>query len=1140
MAEATLQNRIIETTARIMGLPTNETKLDFYRGDVENVNALESEYESLSDDALRAKTLEFKARIDPTNPNRESLEDILPEAFAAVREASKRTIGLRHHDVQIMAGAVLADSSIAEMRTGEGKTLVATLPLYLKALEGKGAHLVTVNDYLARRDARLMAPIFQFLGMNVGVLQSGAVTENAKKAFIVDTSVDSAEEQTNHLRKVDRNEAYNADITYGTNSEFGFDYLRDNMAAFIEDKVQRGHHFVVIDEVDNILIDEARTPLIISGELPVNEEMYKKMSFIVKQLKPGDYEINDKDKTVNLTEAGSNLVQKLLGEKIADLGVPEANNPQIAIISGYLEQALRAQFLFHINKDYLVQGGKAVIIDEFTGRLMPTRRWADGLHQAIEAKENLKIMPESVTMASITLQNYFRMYKSRSGMTGTGITEAEEFSTVYGLDVIEIPTHQKDLRIDETDSVYKTKDAKLRAIVKELVFQNAIGRPVLLGTTSVEKSEQLSSYLDSEHINTILLTFLIRERWFHNQGELDDDKKVNELAALNLPMEDLLSDKFFINALAKKVGLNTDLTSTENLNFLTTFLGLTNKDIPRLKDILIKGINHKVLNARKDGSESGIIAGAGAFGGVTIATNMAGRGVDIKLGGELGEEVVSGVNLVLKRHGVGNPFELSLEEKLIALGKVDHRKYGRHKNEVASFIKYMRELPVVKGLGGLRVIGSERHEARRIDNQLRGRAARQGDPGSTKFYLSLQDDLVMRIDPNQNTSKMLSKFDVDSSKPIQGEMVSWAIENSQKRIEGVNFDVRKHLLEYDDVLNKQRTLIYSQRDKVLSKRTETSDLENIIKVDLSGDIDRILKEEISAKIAEGLKEKNLSPVTQFLELMQESYEIDGEIFPSFNDKFMLDTLNRMDGDLRSNLQILAARAHSANPNNMGGNFLAEAFKDLDIELANINTPIGDQEKLRLLRRVAVGARFARDEKTGRPGIAIYKRIDFSPLVANELIKRHEKEPVKILEAITTHFSEAKAFQVKAWGKEEMTNPNHSPLPGVPDTVEGRGLHRLNLGYKAILQKYITEQWTQYLTRMEALRTSVGTEAYAKRDPLITYKSQAADQMLELLGDIRTLTLLTTFWQVPKPVNWQKFAKPVITLPPLPTVKTTRS
>ncbi|HSO27605.1 MAG TPA: hypothetical protein VLS48_06010, partial [Anaerolineales bacterium] len=553
--------------------------IDQYAGFVDQVNALETEYEVLSNEALRAKTDEFKARLTQG----ETLDDIMVAAFATVREASKRAVGLRHYDVQLIGGAVLHEGKIAEMRTGEGKTLVATLPIYLNALTGSGVHLITVNDYLARRDARWMAPIYDLLGLKIGVLQIAARTENGRKAFIVDLEKESPHEDQHQLVMVDRREAYLADITYGTNSEFGFDFLRDNMTMQLEDRVQRGHYFAIIDEVDNVLIDEARTPLIISGPAQDESEHYEKMAQIVRQLRPEDYEVSEKDRNVTLTEVGEVHVEELLGIPLRDPDRPEDVTPEQARLIGYLEQALRAQYLFRRNKDYLVQGGKVVIIDEFTGRLMPGRRWSDGLHQAVEAKEGVKVESESVTYATITIQNYFRMYEKLSGMTGTAVTESEEFNEIYKLDVVAIPTNldylahreNTDLQIieahdeegykyqyythqnggrqeggrektplffkrqDYPDIVYRTEETKLRAIALEILRYHALGRPVLVGTTSVELSDRVSGRLRADPLRRLAQVILLRQGWFRANQREEDGRLVSELEYLNQPLEDL-------------------------------------------------------------------------------------------------------------------------------------------------------------------------------------------------------------------------------------------------------------------------------------------------------------------------------------------------------------------------------------------------------------------------------------------------------------------------------------------------------------------------------------------------------------------------------------------------------------------------
>ncbi len=663
----------------------NERELKRLQPVVERINSLESEISRLTDEELSRKTLEFKERLEKG----ESLDDLLVEAFAVVRETSKRVLGMRHFDVQLIGGIVLHEGKIAEMKTGEGKTLVATLPVYLNALEGRGVHVVTVNDYLAKRDAQWMGPVYHHLGLSVGVIQHDA-------SFLYDPEYRNEDKRFDRLRPCERQEAYAADITYGTNNEFGFDYLRDNMKYDIKDYVQRELNYAIVDEVDSILIDEARTPLIISGPSEESTDKYYKIDRIIPKLKKDeDFTVDEKANTVILTEEGSLKVEKLLA-------VDNLFDPVNIELVHHVLQALKAHHLFKRDVDYVVKNGQVIIVDEFTGRLMPGRRWSDGLHQAIEAKEGVKIESENQTLATITFQNYFRMYNKLAGMTGTADTEAEEFAKIYNLDVVVIPTNKPMIRVDHPDVIYKTEKAKFNAVVQEIEECHRRGQPVLVGTVSIENSEKLSRMLRK------------------------------------------------------------------------------------------KGIPHSVLNAKYHEKEAEIIAQAGRLGAVTIATNMAGRGTDIILGGNpegLAREFLKDRE---------NPTE---EEKAAALEKAK-RICEEEKKKVIE-------------LGGLHIIGTERHEARRIDNQLRGRSGRQGDPGSSRFYISLEDDL-MRIFGSDRISGLMGKLGMDESVPIENRMVTKAIENAQKRVEAHNFDIRKHLLEYDDVMNKQRTEIYAFRKEILS------------------------------------------------------------------------------------------------------------------------------------------------------------------------------------------------------------------------------------------------------------------------------------------------------------------------------------
>ncbi len=680
---------------------------------VHKVKELDPEMSALSNEELKAKGDELKSRV----LNGESEDDLLFEAFALVKEVAWRVIGLKPYDVQVMGGIVLHQGKIAEMKTGEGKTLVASMPMYLNALSGKGAHLVTVNDYLARRDALWMSPIYLFLGLSVGVIQHDA-------SFLVQW--DNPNRFVAKLVPCERREAYQADITYGQNNEFGFDYLRDNMAWEIDDCVQRELHYAIVDEVDSILIDEARTPLIISGPAEEDPGLYYKADAVVAKLKKDvDYEIDEEAHSAMLTEEGMAKVEELLG-------VENLYDPSNIRMLHHVEQALKAHSLFKRDVDYVIQDGKVVIVDEFTGRLMPGRRWSDGLHQAIEAKERVKIESENQTLATITFQNYFRMYDKLAGMTGTAATEAGEFMEIYNLDVIEIPTHRPMIRIDHPDVVYRTQKEKFKAVVDEIVELNKKGQPILVGTTSIESSERLSAMLKKRRVR------------------------------------------------------------------------------------------HHVLNAKHHEREAEIIAQAGRVGAVTIATNMAGRGTDILLGGN--PEALAKANLLKKYASEG---EIPEEEWDQALRKAKETTEAEHQKVVE--------------LGGLHIIGTERHEARRVDNQLRGRAGRQGDPGSSRFFLSLEDDLL-RIFGSERISKIMEKLGMEEGEPIEHPMISKAIENAQRKVEGHNFEIRKHLLEYDDVLNKQREAIYSQRRAILEGKDMREDIMEMLSETVEEMVDALIPE----------------------------------------------------------------------------------------------------------------------------------------------------------------------------------------------------------------------------------------------------------------------------------------------------------
>ena len=669
---------------------------------VDKITALEDEYKQLTDAELQAKTPEFKERL----ANGETLDDILPEAFAAVREAADRVLGMRPYPVQLVGGIVLHQGRIAEMKTGEGKTLVATLPAYLNALTGEGVHIVTVNDYLAKRDSEWMGKVHRFMGLTVGLI-------------------------IHDMKKEERQKAYQADITYGTNNEMGFDYLRDNMALYANEQVQRGHAFAIVDEVDSILIDEARTPLIISGMGEKSTQLYDMAEMFAVRLKKfvvvesddkeeeatdidADYVVDEKARSVTLTARGVKKAEEFFH-------LDNLSDPENSTIAHHINQAIKAHGIMKRDVDYVVKDGEVVIVDEFTGRLMFGRRYSEGLHQAIEAKEHLSVQRESKTLATITFQNYFRLYRKLSGMTGTALTEEEEFATIYALDIIEIPTNRPIARIDNEDSVYKTENGKYRAVIQQVKACHAKGQPVLVGTVSIEKNELLGKMLTRE------------------------------------------------------------------------------------------GIKHNLLNAKNHEREAEIVAQAGQFGAVTVATNMAGRGTDIMLGGNaeyMAKNDLRKAGLTDELIAEATGYAETDNQEILDARKLFAEKLAQHKAEIAG------EADKVRAAGGLFIIGTERHDSRRIDNQLRGRAGRQGDPGETRFYISLEDDL-MRLFGGDRVTGMMERMNIDEDTPIENKMLSRAIEQAQTTVESRNFQARKSVLEYDDVMNKQREIIYGQRKQVL-------------------------------------------------------------------------------------------------------------------------------------------------------------------------------------------------------------------------------------------------------------------------------------------------------------------------------------
>ncbi len=723
----------------------------------DKIEALEEEYKALTDAQLQAKTAEFKDRLQ----NGETTDDILPEAFATVREAADRVLGLRPYRVQLIGGIVLHQGRIAEMKTGEGKTLVATLPAYLNALTGQGVHIVTVNDYLAKRDSEWMGKVHRFLGLSVGLI-------------------------IHDLSKAERQAAYAADITYGTNNEMGFDYLRDNMALYASEQVQRGHHFAIVDEVDSILIDEARTPLIISGMGEKSTQLYDQAEQFAARLKKyvvtetddkaeedptidADYVVDEKAKTATLTARGIAKAEEFFSlENLSD--------PENSTIAHHINQAIKAHGTMKRDVDYVVKDGEIIIVDEFTGRLMFGRRYSEGLHQAIEAKEHVSVQRESKTLATITFQNYFRLYNKLSGMTGTALTEEEEFSTIYKLDIVEIPTNRPVIRIDNEDAVYKTENGKYRAVIRQIKECHEKGQPVLVGTVSIEKNELLGKLLTRE------------------------------------------------------------------------------------------GIKHNLLNAKNHEKEAEIVAQAGKFGAVTVATNMAGRGTDIMLGGNaeyLAKTDLRKAGMTDELIAEATGYAETEDEEILSARKLFAEKLRQHKEEIAG------EADRVRQAGGLFIIGTERHDSRRIDNQLRGRAGRQGDPGETRFYISLEDDL-MRLFGGERVTNMMERLNIDEDTPIEQKILTRAIEQAQTTVESRNFQARKSVLEYDDVMNKQREIIYDQRKQVL----DGLDVKNIIM--------NMMNTSISHLVAEYFAENDHLDAASCRELLR---QVEGLYFPKFTVRF---------------------------------------------------------------------------------------------------------------------------------------------------------------------------------------------------------------------------------------------------------------
>ncbi len=819
---------------------SNERDIARYRAIVEKINALEPEIQRLTNTQLRDKTDEFRSYVQSEWAKKmaalerdgileserrdktrraldEVLDPILPEAFAVVREAAKRTLGQRHFDVQLIGGMVAHDGRIAELKTGEGKTLMATLPLYLNALAGKGAHLVTANDYLSKVGAVWMGPIYHLLGMTVGIIQGQSPeTGDEGGSYIYDPDYEDPDPRFTYCRPISRREAYACDITYGTNNEFGFDYLRDNMAFDKEDLVQRDLHYAIVDEVDSILIDEARTPLIISGFVEEDTSMYYEVDKVVRTLRAGKeakdqkeredpshdrnnpnihYLVDEKQKTVSPTDAGIAKIEMMLGVKNL------ADDPRLM---HYVTAAMKAHALFKKDIDYVVKDGEIIIVDEFTGRLMFGRRYSDGLHQAIEAKEGVPIKHESQTLATITFQNLFRLYLKLAGMTGTAKTEEDEFRKIYGLDVVVVPTNKPMIRIDHPDVIYKKQEHKFRGIAAEILRLYAKQQPVLVGTRSIEMSEKVSDRITSTSLQVLAMISLIRPKLEAAKG-IDREKRERYTALLNQDLDTLSVNK--LAPLAREFGVNPDPLAEENLRAIAQMLDLPQNDevLGRIDEALRHTIPHNILNAKFHEKEAIIIAEAGRKGAVTIATNMAGRGVDILLGGKPHTQELPPPESASQN---------SEEETETARS---YRRGGKPSvldtvTTVLTSEEWQKAADEVRALGGLYILGTERHESRRIDNQLRGRSGRQGDPGESRFFVSLEDEL-WRLFGDRSQHPLLRTWPEDQA--MDAKILSRMIERAQKKVEEYHFEARKQVLQYDDVMNKQRDVIYRERRRIL-------------------------------------------------------------------------------------------------------------------------------------------------------------------------------------------------------------------------------------------------------------------------------------------------------------------------------------
>jgi len=920
---------------------SNDRKVKAYQSRVDAINAMEHEIQALSDEALRAQTVKFREQLG----SGARLDDLLVPAFATVREAAKRTLGQRHYDVQLIGGMVLHEGKISEMKTGEGKTLVATLPVYLNALTGKGVHVVTVNDYLASRDAAWMGQVYKFLGLTVGTIVHGQ-------------------------DDMERKSQYDCDVIYGTNNEYGFDYLRDNMKMSPEEMVQRDHFYAIVDEVDSILIDEARTPLIISGPIDDRADLYMAVDKYVPHLEAEDYELDEKQKTVTFTESGNERLEAmLLADDMIKGSLYDIDNVTVV---HHVTQALKAHKMFLRDRDYIVKGDEVVIIDEFTGRMMPGRRYSEGLHQALEAKEGVSIQPENQTLASITFQNYFRLYEKLGGMTGTAATEADEFLDIYGLDVIEIPTNVPVARLDEDDEIYRTAEEKWEAIIDEIERARERGQPVLVGTASIEKSEHLA-------------------------------------------------------------------------NLLTK-----------------KGVAHNVLNARYHEQEAAIIAQAGVPGAVTIATNMAGRGTDIQLGGNL---------------------EMRVEEELgdVTAGPQRDEKIAKIKAEIEANrdrvlnasetieiepAKGNREAKTVTRPGGLYVMGTERHESRRIDNQLRGRSGRQGDPGRSKFYLSLEDDL-MRIFGGERIDKVLGSLGIQRGEAIAHPMMNKTLEMSQRKVEARNFDIRKQILKYDDVMNDQRKVIFDQRIEIMRQ----DDVSETIK-DMRADV-------VQALVRQCIPEKAYAEQWDTERLAREANELFGVDVPVGD---WAEEEGIADEEIKERMLGAVEQRATEIASSIGEEFLANY-----------------EGARRMIGRVEADQNIAAKVDAVNEDVTQERLRDLGLALVNDESNDFAIEGLDKKQALDHADEIGLAFMRSMRQAESIVDTVEEVNERTPEAV---GAHQLRGFEKAVLLQTLDHLWREHLVTLEHLRQVIGFRAYGQRDPLNEYKSEAFILFESMLGRLR--------------------------------------